>query len=63
MAQYPRPSSTNYGDGNLTGFTAEQPAKHPNGKPEIRDGKPLLEAKKPGKLNENRSTTLRPRKK
>lgn len=63
MAQFPRPSKTDMGDGNETGFTAEQPDKHDNGKPEIRDGQPLLNAKAPGKLNENRSTSLRPRKK
>ena len=60
MASYPRPSAVNYGEGNLKGFTAEQPATHPNGKPEIRDGKSLLKANAPGKLNENRSTSLRP---
>jgi hypothetical protein len=60
MAQYPRPSATNYGSGNLQGFTAEQPSKQTNGKSEIRDGQPLLNARKPGKLNENRFSSLKP---
>jgi hypothetical protein len=62
MAQYPRPSAINEGDGNLKGFTAEQPDKAPAayGKT-IIDGQSLLNAKLPGKMNENRFTSLKPR--
>lgn len=60
MTQYPRPSQTDMGDGNETGFTAEQPPVQQNGKSEIRDGQPLLDANAVGKLNENRFTSLKP---
>lgn len=60
MAQFPRPSKVSYTE-PLVGFTAEQPAKHVNGKAEVRDGKALLDAKAAGKLNENRFTSLKPR--
>lgn len=55
---FPRPSKTDMGDGNETGFTAEQPPKFVNGKSQIIDGKSLLKANAVGKLNENRFTSL-----
>lgn len=64
MATYPRPSNTDMGDGNATGFTAPSaPQASPATGRQIIDGQALLNARAPGKLNENRSTSLRPRKK
>lgn len=58
---YPRPSSTNMGDGNLTGFTAAQaPQVRAYGDKSPKDGQSLLNANAPGKLNENRFTSLKP---
>lgn len=62
MANYPRPSKTDMGADNETGFTAELPTTFANGSGQIIDGKPLLKAKQPGKLNENRTTSLTGRK-
>lgn len=62
MAQFPRPSKVNMDD-PLVGFTAEQ-ASVSSDKPggsKVIDGKSLLDAKAPGKLNENRFTSLKPR--
>jgi hypothetical protein len=64
MAQYPdNPTSdTNNGD-PLTGYQHPQPDQtQATGKKQIIDGQALLNAKAPGKLNENRFTSLEPSK-
>lgn len=62
MAQYPSPSPTDKGDGNLQGFTANLAPQSPDkpGGSQVVDGQSLIDAHAPGKMNENRFTSLKP---
>lgn len=57
---YPGPSSTNMTD-NLQGFQNIQPPQvKASGSKQTINGQSLLNAKAPGKLNENRFSSLKP---
>lgn len=64
MAQYPdNPVTDTNGGAPLTGYEHLQPDQtRATGKKQIIDGQTLLNAKAPGKLNENRFTSLEPSK-
>lgn len=56
---FPRPSKTDMGEQNTKGFTAELATAQQNTHPYIVSGADLLKNKAVGKLNENRSTSVR----
>lgn len=61
MPNYPGPSSTDMGNGNLQGFQNSQPTQtRATGSKQTINGQSLLNANAPGKLNENRFTSLEP---
>lgn len=54
------PTPTDYGDGNMGSINKLQPPQVRAYGKKIQDGQGLLNAKAPGKMNENRFTSLKP---
>jgi len=56
-----QPTSSDRGDGNLGSINKDQPPQvRPMNAMKPIDGQSLLNAKAPGKMNENRFTSLKP---